>query len=123
MFGVGVNNYSSVEQTYTSPHNIIVHYIAETGVLGILFIIAVLISLVKNLMRKKLDFLFCIIFSTVVFFLYMVLFGGQFFVSGMCINGLTFFYALFVIYSLKDNPIDSINENDSSEKLSNSCKA
>jgi hypothetical protein len=107
LLGIGINNYAIAEKLYTSPHNIIIQHIAETGILGFLFIICIVFSLIKMLARKQLDFLFCIAYATTSFFLYMTLFGGQFFVSGMCINGLTFFYAMFLIYSLKNTSISN----------------
>ena len=101
LLGVGLENYLHVEKMYTSPHNFIVQHIAELGIFGLIFLVALGVYFVRELRTQKNEFLFCLLFSTSAFCLYMTLLGGQLFNSGLLLNGITLFYLLYVYDSLK----------------------
>lgn len=121
LFGIGFENYSYIEVTYTSPHNFIVQHVAETGILGALFIFSLLFYIIKQLVFQKNGFLFCLMFSLASFILYMTLFGGQLFHTGMLINGLTLLYMLFLYSRLSNRKSFQIDAEEPpiSEKLLN----
>lgn len=103
LFGIGFDNYSYIETTYTSPHNFIIQHIAEMGICGMFFVGCLLYFIGKALIFEKIYFLFCIICSLALYVLYMTLIGGQLFHTGMLINGLTLFYVISLYSSLKLN--------------------
>ncbi len=103
MFGIGMDNYYLVDRTFTSPHNFLIQTISETGVAGALFVAILLYYLIKEVIYRSSALSFSLCFSSLTLFIYITIFGGTLFSSGLFLNGLTIFYMIFLNECLKNS--------------------